>query len=279
MTQSDPSEQLTGLRSAMTAIGTDPTTPEQRAEQADADRELARRVHAVRPGVPLHHVFAVVQALRAVQTVDALVAPPADRAVLSDTERQFLTYALDLAADHVAFRPDEFTDADRAAMERLRRLAGEAPQDPAPGGELAFVTRVLELFSLSHADLYDGGLFWRVDDGKLSLYANVSDVFAWGGADAEPITPDTLPALEKAFTDLKAIDADLYTAELYAARQRGERPQGAAYPDDKHQAWRQISALFDACGPERPLGLGNPKAAPAHVARPGQPETDTEATR
>lgn len=130
--------------------------------------------------------------------------------------------------------------------------------------QLAFITRVLELFSLSHADLYDGGLLWRVDDGQLHLLANVSDVFAWGGADCEPITPDTLPALEQAYADLKAIDADEYTAELYAARQRRERPQGAAYPDSKHKSWRQISALYDACGPERPLGLGNPKPAPAH---------------
>lgn len=98
----------------------------------------------------------------------------------------------------------------------------------------------------------------------MHLSANVSDVFAWGGADAEPITPDTLPALEQAYTDLKTIDADLYLPELYAARQGGERPQGAAYPDDKTKNWRQVSALFDACGPERALGLGNPKAAPAH---------------
>ncbi|KAF5998695.1 hypothetical protein [Streptomyces sp. WAC00263] len=98
----------------------------------------------------------------------------------------------------------------------------------------------------------------------MHLSANVSDVFAWGGADAEPITPDTLPALEQAYTDLKTIDADLYLPELYAARQGGEPPQGAAYPDDKTKNWRQVSALFDACGPERALGLGNPKAAPAH---------------
>lgn len=140
----------------------------------------------------------------------------------------------------------------------LQRQAARAEQ------QLAFVTRVLELFSLSHCDLYDGGLFWRVDDGQLHLYANVSDVFAWGGADCEAITPDTLPALEQAYADLKAVEGDDYTAELYAARQRGTRPQGAAYPSATHESWRQISALLDACGPERPLGLGNPKPAPAH---------------
>lgn len=141
--------------------------------------------------------------------------------------------------------------------------AGERPKSETPD----FVTRVLELFSLSHADAY-GDLFWRVDDSEVRLYANVSDVFAWGGADAEEITPATLPALEQAYADLKAVEAEEFTAELYAARRRGMRPQGAAYPSKTHESWRQVSALYDACGPERGLGLGNPKAAPAHEAQP-----------
>ncbi|MGW2721390.1 hypothetical protein [Streptomyces sp. NPDC001492] len=130
--------------------------------------------------------------------------------------------------------------------------------------QLAFIIRVMELFSLSHADTYDASLFWRVDEGQLRLYANVNDVFAWGGADVEPITSDTLPALEQAYADLKAVGGEDYAAELYAARQRQTRPQGAAYPTKTHDAWRKICALFDACGPERAVGLGNPQPAPAH---------------
>lgn len=131
----------------------------------------------------------------------------------------------------------------------------------------AFVIRVLELFSLSHADAY-GDLLWRVDNAEVQLFANVSDVFAWGGADCEPITPDTLPALEQAYMDLKALGAEEFTAELYAARQRKQRPQGAAYPSDAYESWRRVAALYDACGPERPLGLGNPKAPPAETRHP-----------
>ncbi|GAA4706221.1 hypothetical protein [Streptomyces youssoufiensis] len=41
------------------------------------------------------------------------------------TERQFLTFALDLAADEMASCGDEFTEADEAALERLRRIAAE----------------------------------------------------------------------------------------------------------------------------------------------------------
>jgi hypothetical protein len=57
----------------------------------------------------------------------APAAVPSAPAVLSDTERQFLTYALDLAADQMASRGNEFEDEDRAALEKLRRMAGEAP--------------------------------------------------------------------------------------------------------------------------------------------------------
>ncbi|MER6605942.1 hypothetical protein ABT282_08500 [Streptomyces sp. NPDC000927] len=45
---------------------------------------------------------------------------------LDDGERQFLAFALDLAADETALRGDEFTDEDHAALERLRLMAAPA---------------------------------------------------------------------------------------------------------------------------------------------------------
>jgi hypothetical protein len=44
---------------------------------------------------------------------------------LSAAERQFLSFALDLAADHMANRGDEFDAEDDAALARLRQLAAE----------------------------------------------------------------------------------------------------------------------------------------------------------
>lgn len=49
-------------------------------------------------------------------------------AMLSVAERQFLTFALDLAADEMASRGDEFSDEDDDALASLRRLAAEAQQ-------------------------------------------------------------------------------------------------------------------------------------------------------
>ncbi|MFF3511567.1 hypothetical protein [Streptomyces sp. NPDC002573] len=135
-----------------------------------------------------------------------------------------------------------------------------AQQQPDTGAP--FATRVLEIFA--KADSH-GDLLWRIVDGQPEFAANVSDVFAWGGADAEDITAETLPVLEQAFTDLAAIRSTEFVADLYAARLRKMRPQGAAYPGNTHPSWREVSMLFDACGPERELGLGNPKPAPAHA--------------
>ncbi|MEV7140732.1 hypothetical protein [Streptomyces tauricus] len=165
-------------------------------------------------------------------------------------------------------------DVENTIRAGLRRMADETQQ---PETRPDFITRVLELFSLSHADAY-GELFWRVEDATVHLSANVSDVFAWGGADSEPITPDTLAALEQAYADLKAVGGEDFLADLYAARQRGQRPQGAAYPSGTHEAWRQVSALYDACGPERELGIGNPKPAPAAPAAVAQPDKEAKTT-
>jgi hypothetical protein len=45
--------------------------------------------------------------------------------LLSDDERAILRYAVGLAQEQMFSRGDEFTDADEAALESLKRLAGE----------------------------------------------------------------------------------------------------------------------------------------------------------
>jgi hypothetical protein len=55
---------------------------------------------------------------------------------LDDTERQFLTFALELAADQMTLRSDEFDDGDAAALEKLRCIATEAQQPRPERGEL-----------------------------------------------------------------------------------------------------------------------------------------------
>lgn len=53
-------------------------------------------------------------------------------AALTDHERQFLTFALDLAFDRMVSE-DGFTDEDDAALESLRRMAAAAHPDDTTG--------------------------------------------------------------------------------------------------------------------------------------------------
>jgi hypothetical protein len=53
--------------------------------------------------------------------------PVGQAAVLTDSERQFLAFALDLAQEQMFSRGDEFTDEDEAALKLLRRMADETP--------------------------------------------------------------------------------------------------------------------------------------------------------
>ena len=95
-------------------------------------------------------------------------------------------------------------------------------------------------------------------------------MFAWGCSDEEPIeTSEDVNQFKQALTDLtraaghktngkvdnSMVKAARHTGSLYAARRRGMRPQGACYPKDK-----RLWSLFDACGPEREKGIGNPYA-------------------
>ena len=89
-------------------------------------------------------------------------------------------------------------------------------------------------------------LYWTTD---LQFYINCNDVFLWGSADAEDVTLKSLNVLEQSY-----IDAEFDGAYLYCARQRKIRPQGALYSSINKKHWD----LFNACGPEREISLGNP---------------------
>lgn len=113
------------------------------------------------------------------------------------------------------------------------------------------------LRAVAEADAHDT-VWWRVD-GKyapITWFVNCPDLFAWGTADLEPITAETIEAFEMAYADVRVVTGGdpTYGSDLYACRQRHQRPQGAAYPTD-----RRLWPLFDACGPERELGVTNPK--------------------
>lgn len=118
---------------------------------------------------------------------------------------------------------------------------------------------------LATTQFYELGesIWWRTD-GKcapVTYFVGCNDLFWWGSADAEELTPERLPILQAALNacgEATSEDESIgwkWGTALFCARVRGERPQGAAYPND-----RRLWPLFDACGPERPKQLGNPYA-------------------
>lgn len=136
--------------------------------------------------------------------------------------------------------------------------------------DIEFIRRVLGVFNG-----FDGpngeSLWWRTDGeyAPVTFFANCNDLFVWGSADSEPITPETIDVLEQSLRDLQAVaeakanprdelNAIVYTPDLYVARVRGMRPQGACYKYFPKGTW----PLFDACGPEREVDFHNPEPHP-----------------
>lgn len=119
--------------------------------------------------------------------------------------------------------------------------------------ELTFIRSLLDLFA--RLDAHDE-LRWSVavDGEPVGFGVNCSDLFYWGTADSEPVTPVTLPELRRAVEDATAAGDMFYGLALYCCRRRGMRPQHANYT----QAARVMWPLFDACGPARESGMANP---------------------
>jgi hypothetical protein len=125
-----------------------------------------------------------------------------------------------------------------------------------------FMLRVLG--AVSAVSDFDSAIMWQTK-GKyapISFFVDCSDVFVWGCADFEPLPENRIDAFEQAYADVEATGTDQrwYGGYLFCCRMRGQRPQGAAYPKDP-----RLWPLFDACGPEREPGFGNPRRHPAEV--------------
>jgi hypothetical protein len=99
-------------------------------------------------------------------------------------------------------------------------------------------------------EIFDEQIAYKND----GYYIMCNDVFFWGAADLEEITEEFLPVFDRAVEDCGGEIE--FGALLYCARQRRMRPQGALYSFIPKDKWE----LFNACGPEREVGFGNPCA-------------------
>lgn len=116
-------------------------------------------------------------------------------------------------------------------------------------------------------------------------FVDCSDTFSWGCADAEEVTEDNIHILEETMEELspyydKFIEewdsskvdmketakwqkVDVALSDLFCARVRKLRPQGACYKRYPEELW----PLFNAAGPERETGYGNPYAPGGNIKK------------
>ena len=138
--------------------------------------------------------------------------------------------------------------------------AGEAAGPEWGYDDLCRLLRVVDGIDRANS----GDYVLTVSGGKIRVAVDDSDLFAWGYHGQIPIGPSDLEGLEAAYEDLhKAAPGSgvIYAPHLFLCRKCGERPQGAAYPKDP-----KVWSLFDACGPMREPGVGNPMPHPARRA-------------
>ncbi len=127
--------------------------------------------------------------------------------------------------------------------------------------ELAFIHRLLQV--TADADLC-GEIRWTVRENRVQFWVNCGDVFEWGTADCEEITPANLSLLEQSVADarLACRSGTIWADSLFCARVRQQRPQDACYKSYPKELW----PLFDACGPQRQHDFLNPGKRPDPVA-------------
>lgn len=119
------------------------------------------------------------------------------------------------------------------------------------------VELIVELFRILDELGYPDSILVGVANNKPTFSFNCSDELFWGCSDREEILPTDLPMLRQSYEDVKASGTkyySIYGQTLFICRKRGMRPQGAYYPESDPETW----PLFDDCGPEREVGLGNP---------------------
>jgi len=117
-----------------------------------------------------------------------------------------------------------------------------------------FILKVLQITST-----YDcKDIYWRThgEYAPVSFFINCSDIFFWACADDEELTPDNLEVFKQSYADTENLheSGKIYADILFCARMRKMRPQGAYYNFIPNELW----PLFDACGPEREIDMGNP---------------------
>jgi len=114
--------------------------------------------------------------------------------------------------------------------------------------------QVIEVMKLTAFYLTDQ-VFWRVDDGKLRLFLDCSDTFAWACSDAEEVLPSNFGLLCKALQDTRAFDESMTLGpSLFCSRARNCKPMPQWFDHwaKAGEKYEKCLTLFDDLGPTPP---------------------------
>ncbi|MET4670853.1 hypothetical protein [Streptomyces sp. PvR018] len=112
---------LSRLRDQLAVIAGARPTPQELADDHAADVATARRIHQARPGVPVHHVLAVLEVLRAMGEIETF-APPASEPPVVATARIHMDVTTPTTANLPEFERAQAVARAEQAEATLRRV-------------------------------------------------------------------------------------------------------------------------------------------------------------
>ncbi|MFF3094123.1 hypothetical protein [Streptomyces cyaneofuscatus] len=112
---------LSRLRDQLAVIAGARPTPQELADDHAADVATARRIHQARPGVPVHHVLAVLEVLRAMGEMEP-AAPSASEPPVVGTARIHLDVATTTTANLPEFERAQAVARAEEAEAAIRRV-------------------------------------------------------------------------------------------------------------------------------------------------------------
>ena len=188
----------------------------------------------------------------------AVLTEPADRAaVFSQTERDMLRYALDLAQDQIHSRGDEFTDEDQAAVDSLRRLAGGSAGRVADDTQPETLRPAATEWTFEACYDADNDK-WHGIGGTYSAYAEAKDAFKRRAENDSDHVKHFKFRLVRATTTytVEAERAPTVAAPAVGGAQQPQEDRIVAY---RHPASRALHCL--ACAPTKPGDIWDPVTA------------------
>jgi hypothetical protein len=300
----ETAERLEGIRRALAAVANDRPTPEQTAEWNTADKAMAQRIRAALPGVPLHHAYAVLRALRVMERMGSAVAAPATDqaapAVWIDDHPQLEAIAAAVwdrcrteGTSLVVDDPRNIAVAAYTAAFEATVSSKAAPKADSKGatGQAALRDRIrrvlarIDGFDFDSLEPHDYQIQATALLAVLPASVDRADVLLWAADHLETLDPvEAALAVQHAWKDaaaeLRRVAAESAPADTghedskHVYLSTGCQHEDLLLPDGRtgHQYCEDMTGLNGAKRPAECKHCGAPCQCPNHAAAKQQPK-------